>query len=39
MDMSFENWWTRAPQVARIALFVSALAAMVLGGSAGGFWG
>jgi hypothetical protein len=37
--MNFEHWWTRAPQLARIAMFVAALSAMVLGGSAGDFWG
>ena len=36
--MNFENWWTRAPQIARLALVLSALSAMLLGGSADHFW-
>jgi hypothetical protein len=38
-EMNFEHWWTRAPQVARLALVLAAIGAMVLGGSADHFWG
>jgi hypothetical protein len=36
--LSFQNWWERAPLIARVALFVAAIVAMVLGGSAQGYW-
>jgi hypothetical protein len=35
----FENWWTRAPQAARIVLLLASLSAMVLGGAADHYWG
>jgi hypothetical protein len=37
--MHFEHWWTRAPQVARIIVFLASVAAMVLGGAADHYWG
>ena len=37
--MGFDHWWTRAPQLARIALVLTSIAAMVLGGAADHFWG
>ena len=37
--MSFDHWWTRAPQLARIALVLASIAAMVLGGAADHYWG
>jgi hypothetical protein len=36
--MSFHRILTHAPQILRIGLMLSAIAAMVLGGSAGGYW-
>jgi hypothetical protein len=36
--MSLQQLWTRAPQVLRIGLLVSAIVGMVLGGSAGAYW-
>jgi len=35
----FDNWWTRGPQVIRVALVLASLAGLVLGGSADHFWG
>jgi hypothetical protein len=35
----FENWWTRAPQIARIAVLLASISAMALGGAADHFWG
>jgi hypothetical protein len=37
--MNFDHWWTRGPQVARIALVLASIVAMAVGGSAGHFWG
>ena len=34
----FESWWERAPLYVRIVLFVASILALVLGGSAEGFW-
>ncbi len=36
--MNFEHWWTRGPQVIRIAVAVASIAAMVLGGAADHYW-
>jgi hypothetical protein len=33
-----EKLWTRAPQILRIGLLVSAIVGMVLGGAADGYW-
>lgn len=35
---SFQNWWERAPLLARVAMFLVAIVAMILGGSAQGYW-
>jgi hypothetical protein len=37
-EMSFENWWTRGPQLVRLALVLTAIGAMALGGAADHFW-
>jgi hypothetical protein len=34
----FENWWTRAPQVARIVVALASIGAITLGGAAGHYW-
>jgi hypothetical protein len=36
--MSLQQFLTRAPQVLRIGLLVSAIVGMVLGGAADGYW-
>jgi hypothetical protein len=38
MLQGMEQLWTRAPQLLRIGLLVSALVGMVLGGAAGAYW-
>jgi hypothetical protein len=35
----FQQWWTRGPQVLRVALVVASIAGVVLGGSADHYWG
>ena len=37
-DMNLEQFWTRAPQLVRIGLLVSAIVGMVLGGAADAYW-
>jgi hypothetical protein len=37
--MQFAIKWTRAPKVARIAVVVVSVVAMLLGGGAGHYWG
>ena len=34
----FENWWERAPLIARIGLVVLSIAGMLLGGAADAYW-
>ena len=36
--MSFQRILTQAPQILRIGLMLSAIAAMILGGAADGYW-
>jgi hypothetical protein len=36
--MNLEQFWTRAPQLLRIGLLVSAIVGMVLGGAADAYW-
>jgi hypothetical protein len=37
--MHFDHWWTRAPKLARIAVVLVSVVAMLLGGGAGHYWG
>ena len=34
----FDNWWERAPLYARVALLVLSIVAVLVGGSADGYW-
>lgn len=34
----FEHWWTRGPQVLRVALVIASIGGMLLGGAADHFW-
>jgi preprotein translocase subunit Sec61beta len=34
----FEHWWTRGPQIIRVALVAASIAGMVLGGAADHYW-
>ena len=36
--MNFEHWWTRGPQLIRVALVLASIVAMVLGGAAAAYW-
>jgi hypothetical protein len=36
--MSIQRFWTCAPQLLRAGLLVSAIVAMIFGGSAGAYW-